>query len=272
MQIDVHTHLLPAPVAAAVGQAPYDAPGDADERIVVSLDGLLGIEALPRAEAEPLLDAYHEAAFALPEPTATWAHVPLAEPDAADVHALLDRGALGLHLPAAALADPDGVARCGPLLAACAERAAPVLVHPGPAPWRPRRLPTGAPAWWTDVVGDVADLHAAWWSIRGLVRPAFPTLRVCVASLAGLAPLHGDRYARSSGRSTLIDPLVFVDTSGYGQRALDAMIRVLGVDVVVHGTDRPHPAPADALPSGALAQAIRSHNPARLLFPQEVTA
>jgi len=43
--------------------------------------------------------------------------VQLQTPDPVDVDAVIDRGCVGLSLPAGALADPDGLERVGPLLA-----------------------------------------------------------------------------------------------------------------------------------------------------------
>ena len=35
------------------------------------------------------------------------------------------------------------------------------------------------------------------------------------------------------------DPLTFFDTSSYGPSAIDAMLRVVGVDRLLYGSDRP---------------------------------
>jgi hypothetical protein len=58
---------------------------------------------------------------------------------------------------------------------------------------------------------------------------------------------------------------VFVDTSSYGPRGLDAVIRVLGIDNVVFGTDRPYAEPTDPGLGAAATVAIRRTNPHRLL-------
>ena len=74
--------------------------------------------------------------------------------------------------------------------------------------------------------------------VRGRRRAAHPRLRICFALLAGLAPLQRERLVARGGRP-VADPLTFVDTSSYGPRAVDAVIRELGVDALVHGTDLP---------------------------------
>lgn len=59
---------------------------------------------------------------------------------------------------------------------------------------------------------------------------------------------------------------MFVETSGYGSRATDCVIRVLGVDGLVFGSDRPYAGLNPDFSLGAAAwHAIRVTNPARLL-------
>ena len=58
--------------------------------------------------------------------------------------------------------------------------------------------------------------------------------------LAGGAPLHAERLgARGgpAGRSTTRN--LFYDTSSFGARALDAIVRAVGIDQLVYGSDRP---------------------------------
>ena len=97
-----------------------------------------GIEALPAGEAEPLLAAYHEGVAALPAPFGAWAAVGLAAPDPAALARLLDAGFAGACVAAEALGGPAGYERLGPVLETLERRDAPLLVHPGPAPARPR--------------------------------------------------------------------------------------------------------------------------------------
>jgi len=59
---------------------------------------------------------------------------------------------------------------------------------------------------------------------------------------------------------------MFVETSSYGCRAVDSVLRVLGVDMLVFGSDRPYAEPYPDLGFGGAARhAIRVTNPARLL-------
>ena len=63
-----------------------------------------------------------------------------------------------------------------------------------------------------------------------------------------------------------VDPRMFVETSSYGHRAVDSVLRVLGVDMLVFGSDRPYAQPRPDLGLGDAARhAIRVTNPARLL-------
>jgi hypothetical protein len=114
-------------------------------------------------------------------------------------------------------------------------------------------------------------MHAAWYAFRVCGRPRHPRLRVCFAMLAGLGPLHGERFATRSGDRTIVDEQVFLDVSSYGTRAIDAVVRVLGIDVLVNGSDRPYGEPVDPCLGAAARFALRSSNPLRLLDPTEVS-
>jgi hypothetical protein len=114
-------------------------------------------------------------------------------------------------------------------------------------------------------------MHAAWFAFRTYGRPRHPRLRVCFAMLAGLAPLHGERFAARTGARTVHDPHVFLDVSSYATRAIDAVARVLGIDVLVNGSDRPYTRPVDADLGAAARSALRSHNPLCLLDLKEVS-
>ena len=58
---------------------------------------------------------------------------------------------------------------------------------------------------------------------------------------------------------------MFLETSSYGPRGVDAVIRVLGVDHLLHGSDRPYAEPSDLRLGAAVDTALRHTNPARLL-------
>jgi len=233
---------------------------------VIGLSSPLGIEYLPPEDAGPLLDAYHRGVATLGAPFAGWAAACLTAIDAPGLARQLDRGFVGLQLPATAVADESGYRRCGPLLDVLAERDLPLFIHPGPA----AGVSAGCPAWWAPLVPYVQQLHAAWFAFRAYGRPAYPRLRVCFTALAGLGPLHGERMAARGGDGPLargvVDPLMFVETSSYGCRAVDSVVRVLGVDMIVFGSDRPYAEPYPDLGLGGAARhAIRVTNPARLL-------
>jgi 6-methylsalicylate decarboxylase len=290
-RVDVHQHLWPPSFLQALRQrrrpprlvgwtlelsgepdyevSPHDhdighraalASQDGVDLALVSLSSPLGIECLPPDEAAPLLEAYHEGTLSLPRPFATWAAACLSEIDPGPLESALARGCVGLQLPATALLDAAGYQRCRPLLEVLEGRGRPLLIHPGPAP-----PADGAPGWWAAVVPYVQQMHQAWFAFRTHGRQRHPQLRVCFAILAGLAQLHGERCAARGGGRGLIDPDVFVETSSYGPRAIDATVRVLGIDVVVHGSDRPYAPPTQAGLGEAAAHALLTTNPLRLL-------
>jgi predicted TIM-barrel fold metal-dependent hydrolase len=296
--IDVHQHLWPEPLVAelrrrhepprlvgwtlhlrgepefVVDPEHHDAriraelvEADGLDTALISLSSPLGIESLPAEQAAPLLRAYHDGVAALPTQFRAWAAASLTEVDPGAVARALDRGCVGLQLPATALLDAAGYARCQPLLALLEQRGQPLFIHPGPAP-----LTLGGPAWWAPLVPYVHQMHAAWYAFGVYGRPAHPRLRVCFAMLAGLAPLHSERFAARGTGNGEVDPGCYVETSSYGPRAVDATLRVLGIDVIVHGSDRPYATPADLRLDPAARFAVRDTNPIHLLDPRRSDA
>ena len=283
--IDIHQHLWPEPLLRELSRrrdpprlmrraagwvlrlhgepdAPVDLADHDPERraALVAADGLdraLVAPSLPLGTEAPLLDAYHDGVTELPAAFGAWAAI--AEPDPAQLESLLDRGFAGACVAAGALSGPAGFDRLGPVLETLERRGAPLLVHPGPAKAGPDR-----PVWWPALTDYVAEMQAAWHAFPVWGRPAHPRLRVCFAMLAGLAPLHRERLVARGGAAAS-DPDVFLDVSSYGTRAVDAVLREVGVDRLVHGSDRPvgaHP----GLPLGeAVEVALRRTNPARLV-------
>jgi hypothetical protein len=235
-------------------------------RALVAPSTPLGIEALPVGEAEPLLGAYHEGVRALPDEFGGWAAVGLAAPDPIALADLLDAGFAGACVAAEALAHPAALHRLGPVLETLERRGAPLFVHPGPA----RAAEVDAlPPWWPAMTSYVAAMQRAWHGFAVWGRPAHPSLRVCFAMLAGLAPLQRERLVARGGPA-ISDPDVFLDVSSYGARAVDAVVREVGVDRLVEGSDRPVVCPVELHLGDAVRAALRERNPARLLAPAAV--
>ena len=211
-----------------------------------------------------LADAWLEGALALPAPFRAWAMAGTRRARPGGARDALDRGAVGLELAADLLAAPGGLDQLAPLLDVLEAAGRPLLVHPGPAGAGDA---PGRPVWWAPVVPYVAQLHAAWWAWAadgraryprpaGLLRRARPASARCTASAS----------APAAATAAPVDPLTFVETSSYGPQAVDAVIRVLGIDVVCHGSDRPY-ADAAAARASATPRCTRSStvNPGRLL-------
>src|SRR3954453_8942925 len=237
---------------------------------VLSLSSVLGVEGLVRDEAVEVIAGYEAGLRGLPASFTAWGALPLRDGEPADVERLLDDGFPGLSIPAGAIATPPGLERVGPLLEVAQRRAAAVFVHPGPDPFAPQE-PAGAdgPSWFPALTSYIAQMNAAWHSFAAAGRKLLPDLRVVFAMLAGGAPLHLERLvARGGPTMRAFDRNLFYDTSSYGERAIDAMVRVVGVDQLLHGSDRPvvaPPAPPGPL-GGAAWEAMTRTNPARL-FP-----
>jgi hypothetical protein len=294
--VDVHQHLWPPAFVEELrrrrtgprlvgwtlhlpGEPPYDVcPADHDiegraarERVdaglvLVSLSSPLGLEDLATDDAGQLLEIWHTCAAELPAPFGAWAAASRAEPDLDGLNRALEQGFCGLQVPATWLATPKDLESVAPLLAVAEAQGRPVLVHPGPAGT------VGAqelPGWWPALVPYVAQLHAAWWSWHVAGRSLLPDLRICFAAGAGLAPVQHERLAARGGRLTgpgkPLDTGVYVDTSSYGPQAIDALVRVLGIDAIVLGSDRPYADPATLGLGAAADHAITHTNPLRLL-------
>jgi hypothetical protein len=276
IKIDVHQHIWTEPLLAALGERselpfvrreqgltvlflagerPYviDLSSElpASRAALVEQDGLdgallclsspLGIEALPRAQSRPLIDAYHDGALSLGGPFGVWAAVALDRADPDDVDRALDRGCVGLSLPAGALSGVGALARLQALLGRLEQRGAPLFIHPGPgAASAAGQASLGDPLWWPALTGYVAGMHAAWLTFLTAGRAQHPELRVVFAMLAGLAPLHKERLSSRGGPSAHApDPLVFYDTSSYGSSALRMLEEVVGSEQLLYGSDRP---------------------------------
>jgi 6-methylsalicylate decarboxylase len=244
---------------------------DGVDRALVCMSSVFGIESLPRDEAQPLLDAYAEGVGELPDEFGHWASACAADPQPEEIDQRLnDATAVGLALPAAALGGADELDHLAPLLDRLEQLDAPLLVHPGPAPGfqteaPPPPRPT-TPAWWPALTRYVHEMHAAWFAFIAFGRAQHPDLRVVFVMLAGLAPLHLERLAARGGPAQDgIDQNVFFDTSSYGPQAIDAMVRALGVDQLVYGSDRPFAEPRRWTLGEAARHATLVTNPARLI-------
>ena len=302
LAVDVHQHLWPEPVLEALarrGTAPRarrrgsvwqvelsgepaftvdpaehdperraaDVRAEGLDQALVALSSPVGIEVLPPAEAEPVLDAWHSGALGHPG-LGVWGAVALRDAPgelalrAADV---LDRGAMGIVVSAGGLGSRSAVAHLGELLALLEARMCPLFVHPGPGPGT--AAASSGPAWWAPATTYVAQLHAAWHAVAAWARPAFPRLHVVFAALAGLAALHAERTALRGGPVLPeADARTFYDSSSYGPRALRAMAAQVGTAQLVHGTDAPVVAvPRDRPLGHEVHERMRRENAARLL-------
>ena len=305
MRIDIHQHLWTEPLIAALSRrrrAPYvrrvvggwalrveaepshlipDADDverrtrlladDGADAAIVAPSLPVGIESLPAEEALPLLDAYEEGIASLLSEWRAWGTLSLEAAQPGDVDSLLDRGFVGLCLPATALATPNSVYRMWPILSRLEERGAPLFIHPGPAP--AEEGDADGPQWWPAMTSYIAQMHVAWYAYAEYGLPRHPRLRVLFAMLAGGAPLHLERLASRRGkpRPPLGDRL-FYETSSYGPRALRAMAHWVGTNQLVYGSDRPLASPVPSRFPSKRAEAMRRRNPSRLLADELASA
>jgi hypothetical protein len=276
MRIDMHQHVWTEPLLEALaqrdelpfvrceqgltilflaGERPYvidvDAEASSTRAALVELDGLdralvcnsspVGMETLPRRQALTLIDAYHEGALALGEPFGVWGAVALQGLCERDVERALERGCVGVSLPAGALVGADALTRLAPALRQIEYAGAPLFVHPGPGTCALAEAASLCdPLWWPALTRYVAEMQAAWFSFTNGGRRSHPNLRVVFSMLAGLAPLHAERLcARGGSLRVEADPLIFYETSSYGPRAIGWLSEVVGAGQLLYGSDRP---------------------------------
>jgi 6-methylsalicylate decarboxylase len=292
MKIDVHQHLWTEPLVEALasrqalpfvrvengltvlyleGERPYvidcgaERPSmraqlverDGLDRALLCLSSPIGIERLPREQAAPLLDAYLDGALALGGPFDVWGAIALDRAVPGDVDRALDRGCVGISLPAGAIASVQALDAMHAVLERLERRGAPLLVHPGPGQrhrigaGRSAECALGDPLWWPALTRYVADLQAAWLAFQTAGRAAHPHLRMIFSMLAGLAPLHGERLRVRGGPVAQPDPLLFYETSSYGPVAVQAIRALVGPDQILYGSDRPVVEPHElGMPAG----------------------
>jgi hypothetical protein len=305
VKTDIHQHLWTEPLVEALshrrelpfirrehgldvlylaGEQPYVIDLDAEtpdnraklvhrdglDRALVCLSSPLGIELLPRAGAGELIEAYHQGALALGEPFGVWGALALHQLDPDDVDRALDRGCIGISLPAGALGSVDMLARLSPALTRIQSRGVPLFVHPGRGTRQPaQEASLGDPLWWPALTRYVAEIHAAWFLWVTAARRALPELRVIFAMLAGLAPLHTERLTARGGPVVRErDPLIFYDTSSYGPQAVSAMKQLVGSEQLLYGSDRPVVDPGQPGVRDELDWELFSDNAERVLAPR----
>ena len=211
------------------------------DRALIALSSPLGIEALPREEADELVAAHLDGVEALGESFGAWGPLPLEGICAADVDAALARGCVGLSLPAGAFSQPSAIEVLHPVLARIERVDAALFIHPGPGLGQRSAEPSlRDPLWWPALTRYVAQMQEAWLVLRAIARREHPALRVVFAMLAGGAPLLSERLLARGGPSIEItNRLDFYDTSSYGPVAVETMARLLGPAQLLYGSDRP---------------------------------
>lgn len=97
----------------------------------MALSSPIGVEALPHEVAAELISAHLDGVLALGERFAAWGPIAIDSPDPAEVDDVLQRGCVGVSLPAGALDGRDGLDAVGPVLERVQTHGVPLFVHPG---------------------------------------------------------------------------------------------------------------------------------------------
>jgi hypothetical protein len=219
---------------------------DGLDQALIAISSPVGIEALPRESALELIEAHLEGVEALGGEFGVWGPIALDRPQPGDVDRLLERGCIGISVPAGALAGPDALEQLGPVLERASRHLVPLFVHPGRAPGElPEAATFGEPLWWRAMTDYVASMQAAWLTLASGGRREHPDLTVVFAMLAGLAPLHIERLTTRGGPPVdLRDPAIFYESSSYGPGAIAALANHVGEEQLLYGSDRPVVEPA----------------------------
>ena len=207
----------------------------------------LGIESLPREQALPLIDAYHDGALALGGPFGVWGAIALDRPDPDDVDRALGSRLRGAFASRRRAGGVEALSRLRPCSARLEQLGAPLLVHPGSRVSARSAAPRGRGLAGRPAVVAGADratwpsMQAAWLAFVAAGRANHPRLRVVFSMLAGLAPLQAERLSSRGGPSlSRRDPLTFYDTSSYGPLApWGRRAASSDAEQLLYGSDRP---------------------------------
>ena len=139
----------------------------------------------------------------------------------------------------------------------------------------PAQAPPSQPGWCTPGAAyaqQMLDAYVYWLAV-GAQR--WPRLPVVFALLAGGAAFHLERFLRRGlDAQPLQEGSIWLDTSSYGERALELSLQTFGADRHLFGSDAPIDRIEGALtPSRAFGSAVTTallaHNPLELLPPPE---
>jgi aminocarboxymuconate-semialdehyde decarboxylase len=196
-----------------------------------------------------LNDAHAQIAADHPERLLALGTVPLQEPSVArqELHRVVDELGLagvtvGTNVAGRHLADPD----LRSFFREAAEMNLPVLVHPDFVP-----NPRLADYYLVNLIGMPVETAAALANVilSGMLEE-IPTLRLCFLHGGGAAPYLAGRWARGwevrpeTRRDTTRSPMeqirtVYFDTLTHSPEALGYLVKLIGADHVVVGTDAP---------------------------------
>jgi predicted TIM-barrel fold metal-dependent hydrolase len=275
-RVDIHQHVWTTPLLDALaareclpfvrrdegltvlhsgGELPYvidtssESPAERERRLradrvdaaVIAISSPIGIESLGHEVAAEIISAHLDGVLALGDGFLAWGPFPVESPDPGAVDEALARGCVGISVPACALVGREALDAIGPVLERVQSNGVPLFVHPGGTPTRDaREASINEPLWWRALTDYVSQMQAAWLTFATYGRRELPHLRAVFAMLGGGGPLLSERLAARGGPAVdLRDPLTFYDTSSYGPEIVEAMVRWVGTEQLVYGSDRP---------------------------------
>ena len=241
----LHTAAEPPYVIELATEAPEHRAAvvrrDGLDLALVAISSPIGIEALPRRRARELIDAHLEGVLSLPGEFAAWGPVALDGADPDQVDRLLERGCVGISLPAGSSDWTRSPRVVTPILQRAAARDVPVSAYPGTAgQWACRGQLVRRAAVVGAVTGYVAQMQAAWFTFASVVAVNTPDSRSSSRCSPAEHRCSSERLGACGGPPVdLHDPRIFYETSSYGPDAVDMMIRRVGEAQLVYGSHCP---------------------------------
>jgi predicted TIM-barrel fold metal-dependent hydrolase len=222
---------------------------------LLTYPGALGLDALPAAEAAPVLYAYNDALAGICRANAGTFHglggLPLADMDAAAAEMKRLRaelGLLGALLPGNYFTSIAAVDAVRPVLAQADDAGAHILIHPGLIPGETPTPPTADnPGYRASAVQLQATVSQIVLTlILSDLLESYPGIGFQVINLGGTIPFIEERMVSIAEDRTPDKPFprdrlrrLYYDTASLGPRALAAAVQCFGAERIVLGSDFP---------------------------------
>ncbi|MCB1343410.1 MAG: amidohydrolase family protein [Pseudooceanicola sp.] len=241
-------------------------------RRMLTFPGALCVDSLPAGEVAGPIAAFNEHLAGLRGARLTGlAGLPLADMELAARELRRVRRELrlpGVILPSDYFNTVEDARRLGPVLQAASEEGCLVMLHPGPmAGMAPAPLAADFPQYRTSVIQLQAQAaQTALTVVLGGLLEAYPGVRFQVVNLGGTLPFVFERLEAVARHRNPDQPFptgdlrrIWYDCASLGPRALEAAVKLYGVERIMLGSDFPifHDDPWEALARAEISDEAR---------------